>query len=352
MRKPKRLSLPKHFDVIASTPGMRPVVDAIQILRLDDEVLLVDSRYQSNPMISFMAPLLLFTAAFLAYTSPGALHDLQSQWAGRSEVDLFDWVMTPFMIGASLFFVGLIAISQLSLAPSPILFNRKTRTVYGSHRGVVMELDWKNITPITTSGSAVSESGSMTFSNLILVQFEAGQVPSNKTVRRGFTVTTGNLGSGSCVALWAFFRCFMEEAPEKLPPTEVHPSTTSWTARFLQQGPYGDFYIGEPLTIPLRKRRGIPRIHWYITLPVLLFWVGIPFSLWQAWCRPRAHIPAQWIPPTPAGPNPFNVIVADANDLRIQKRAAALVVLWTLACACTGGWIYWSVVQWFINFGK
>lgn len=352
MSKPKRLSLPKCFDVITHTPGVPPAADAIQILRMDDEVLMIDARYQSNPFISFMTPVLLLSVFLGVYfVIPWSLRHLAAQWAGHTEFDLLVWVMFLLMIGGAFLIGGGVGMTLFSRAPSPILFNRKTRKVYGSHRGVVMELKWKDITPITTSASAVSESGSMTFSNLILVEFEPGQPPSKRTVRKGFTVTTGNLGSGSCVALWEFFRCFMEEAPEKLPPTEVHPSITSWTARFLQQGPYGDFYIGEPLTIPLRERKGIPRIHWYITLPVLLFWVGIPFSLWQAWCRPRAQIPAQWIPPTPVSPNPFNVIVADENDLRLQKRAATLVVLWMMACAGTGAWIYWSVIQWFIHFG-
>ncbi|WP_374600172.1 DUF6708 domain-containing protein [Niveibacterium sp.] len=347
MSVPKRLSLPKHFDVITRTSDVRPSADTVQILRLDDEVLLADPRYQSNPFISFMTPWILIGVGVAAAIAPKLL----SSAAGGANFGLITWVGCVLAVGAMFFSVGFVGMTLFSRAPSPILFNRKTRKVYGSHRGVVMELKWKDITPITTSASAVSESGSMTFSNLILVEFEPGQPPSKKTVRKGFTVTTGNLGSGSCVALWEFFRCFMEEAPEKLPPTEVHPSITSWTARFLQQGPYGDFYIGEPLTIPLRERKGIPRIHWYITLPVLLFWVGIPFSLWQAWCRPRAQIPAQWIPPTPVSPNPFNVIVADENDLRLQKRAATLMVLWMMACAGTGAWIYWSVIQWFIHFG-
>lgn len=344
-------SLPLHFDIIDRKQNVEPAVDGVQIMRLDEDVLLLDPRYQSNPMLTFGTALLCFGLYFGAWMTPSFLAKTRVQGIGIAGYSLAAWA---FFLLCGVFFVAMCAyvLSTLfSRTASPILFNRKTRKVYGSFRGEVMEFDWKDISAVTTQGTAVSETGSMTFTNLYLVNFVKSSLPRNQRYWRGFIVTTGGLGSGSAAALYAFMCAFMEGEPDKLPPTEIHPSNTSWTNRFLQQGPYGDFHSGEPLTLPLRARKGIPPINPFVTILVICFWIGIPFSLWQAWIRPRTKIPEKWMPPPATGPNPFKLILSDANDEWLQKKAAVLVILWSITCTGTGFWIWYSVVMWFRNFG-
>lgn len=347
MRMLKHLTLPKSFDLIPRPEKIAPVADGVQIMRLDEEALLIDPRYQSHPLLTFGTSFLVGGLILGALTAPVFAKLLQAQWNGTDKFDPIAWFGSICMIGGYFLMLGWVYFSMLSRAPSPILFNRKTRKVYGSYRGKVLEFDWKDMQAVTTQ-----ESDPERGANLFLAQFSPGKPPSNKTVQRGFVVTTGNLGSIAPEGLWEFMRCYMEEAPDKLPQVEIHPSNTSWTNRFLLQGPYGDFCSGEPLTMPLRERKGIPQINPFVTLLVACFWIGIPFSLWQTWVRPRTRLPMQWIPPVPQGLNPYDIILPDARDEMLQNRAALIVIAWTIACTGAGFWMWYSVVMWFRNFGQ
>ncbi len=234
-------------------------------------------------------------------------------------------------------------------SPSPLLLDRKARKVYGSFRGNRVEMDWNRVKPAITRGAMANRGGVMTLYNFSLVQFAEGQEPSHKTVECGILLSAGNIGMEPCVALWEFIRTYMDEAPEKLPATEVLPDTGDWTHKWLERGPYGSIYLGLPITTLLRENNGVPRFDFWISVAAWFMAPGMFFSLYDTWLRPQTRLKPEWIPAPPTSPNPYAITVPDNSDRPLREKAAKLVIVWTVSLMFTGCAFWWWIISALVN---
>jgi len=254
-------------------------------------------------------------------------------------------VLVPALLYLLLACCAILYITVIQPSPSPLLLDRKARKVYGSYRGKRVEMDWNRVKPAITRGAMANRGGVMTLYNFSLAQFAAGQEPSNKTVECGILLSAGNIGMEPCVALWEFIHIYMDEAPDKLPATEVSPDTGDWTQKWLERGPYGSIYLGQPIIKLLRENNGVPRFDFWISVAVWFMAPGMFFSLYDTWLRPQIRLKPEWIPALPTTANPYAITIPDNSDRPLREKGARLVILWTVALMVSGCASWWWVIS-------
>ena len=235
-------------------------------------------------------------------------------------------------------------------SPAPIVFNRRTGQVLGSHRGKRVVLDWKRVRPVLTRAK-VMYSGAQTHYHLVLMNFDAGQEgPMKKKTGFGMMVATGGAyGGEECRALWEFIRRYMEGKPRDLPPVELTPDTDGWVSKVLDVGPYWEFTEPQNRTMEvLRARKGRPVFpHFWIWALLVLLSLPLLFNLWQIFIRPRVKHPAEWLPAVPTEPSSYATSQPNPEDRAIRRKAAYWVIaLWW--CGAVGlGSVFWiSFMRW------
>ena len=344
--------LPANYFKIDGSVKAEPSSQGTQVLRLDENAAVIDTRQQVHPMVAGMMPWLVVGIFFMCYFLVTGINDLlfphptNEPPAGLVSLTA-DWMML------AMFFYGIATaywlIHMLVIQPSPLLLDRKARKVYGSYRGKLVEMDWNRVKPAITRGTMANRGGVMTLYNFSLAQFAEGQEPSNKTVECGILLSAGNIGMEPCVALWEFIRIYMDEAPEKLPATEVSPDTGDWTQKWLERGPYGGIYVGQPIIKQLRENNGVPRFDFWISVAVWFMAPGMFFSLYDTWLRPQTRLKPEWIPALPTSSNPYAITVPDNSDRPLRKKGARLVMAWTAALLVSGCASWWWIVSALVN---
>ncbi|MFV5213854.1 DUF6708 domain-containing protein [Azonexus caeni] len=342
--------LPANYFRIDGSVKAEPSSRGTQVLRLDENAALIDTRQQAHPMVAGMAPWIIAGIFFMCYFLVTGINDLlfprpTNEPPASLVSHIVDWVMLAmffYVLATACWLVHMLIIQP---SPSPLLLDRKARKVYGSYRGKLVEMDWNRVKPAITRGAMANRGGVMTLYNFSLAQFAAGQEPSNKTVECGILLSSANIGMEPCVALWEFIRIYMDEAPEKLPATEVSPETSDWTQKWLERGPYGSIYLGQPIITLLRENNGVPRFDFWISVAVWFMAPGMFFSLYDTWLRPQIRLKPEWIPALPTDSNPYAITLADDSDRPLREKGARLVILWTVALMVSGCASWWWVIS-------
>lgn len=342
--------LPANYFRIDGSVKAEPSSQGTQVLRLDENAVLIDTRQQAHPMVAGMAPWIVVGIYFMGLVLVTSTHDLlfprptiePEMGLGEKFLlwSLLGGVLYMLLLACWLFFMLIIQPS-----PSPLLLDRNARKVYGSFRGNRVEMDWNRVKPAITRGAMANRGGVMTLYNFNLAQFADGQEPSHKTVECGILLSAGNIGMEPCVALWEFIRTYMDEAPEKLPVTGVLPDTGDWTHKWLERGPYGSIYLGLPMTTLLRENNGVPRFDFWISVAAFFMAPGMFFSLYDTWLRPQTSLKPEWIPAQPTSPNPYAITVPDNSDRPLREKAAKLVILWVATLMVSGCAFWWWIVS-------
>ena len=190
----------------------------------------------------------------------------------------------------------------------------------------------------------------MTLYNLNLVQYAEGKPREVASIERGIQLSTGNAGTIGCMGLWEYIRRYMDEAPEKLPPTEVQPETGDWAQRWLERGVYGGFYADHPMISHLRDHNGVPPLNFWVAFLMFICAPGVLLSFYDAWLRPQTQLDPAWIPASDTAANPYKVIFPTPEDHRLREKAARLVAIWSILLI-GGGCAFWGWMVWWVVAG-
>jgi hypothetical protein len=313
------------------------------IRQLDSNVLIIDANPQVNSAMGFGLFVqligLILMPLFAISMFKESIADLQSQdpntWNSVINIVFALVFIGGWFFGAWLCYMGLIQRS-----PSPVIFNRKTGKIYGSHRGKPVVLDWKLTRPILTR-SKVLYAGAHTVYNLVLMNFDPGQDgPQTKKTGYGIMVATGGAyGAEECRKMWEFFRRYMEESPDRLPPVEITPEGEDWVSKLLDVGPYWEWnrFNGGLTMETLRARKGWPVFSFRNLVSAWAYSLALLVNFWQIFIRPRTKLPASWIPPKSTDPNPYKVSDIHPEDLELRRKAARWVIVeWWIAGVAVG----------------
>ena len=343
--------LPANYFKIDGSVKAEPSSQGTQVLRLDENAALIDTQQQAHPMVAAMAPWIfagiVFSCFFLKFTFTNLLFPKEAMgW----QFDLAIWLLlVPGLIYVIAIGCWLVHMLVIQPSPSPILLDRKARKVYGSFRGQLVEMDWNRVKPAITRGTMVNRGGAITLYHLSLAQFAEGKVPSHKTVECGILLISGHVGMVPCVALWEFIRTYMDEAPEKLPHTEILSSRKDWTYNWLERGPYGAYDFEKPVMATLRNSHGVPMFGFWHAVFVFLMAPGMFFSLYDTWLRPQTRLKPEWIPTQPTSSNPYTITVQDDSDRPLREKGARFVIAWTAALMVSGCAFWWWIISALVN---
>lgn len=342
--------LPANYFKIDGSVKAEPSSQGTQVLRLDENAAVIDTQQQAHPMLAAIMPWLVVSIVFACYVLLTGMNDLLfPRHTNEPPPGLEFYIVNLAIVLGGMYLLAtccwLVYIGVIQPSPSPLLLDRKARKVYGSYRGNRVEMDWNRVKPAITRGAMANRGGVMTLYNFNLAQFAEGQEPSNKTVECGMLLSAGNIGMEPCVALWEFIRTYMNEAPEKLPATDVLPDTGDWTHKWLERGPYGSIYLGQPITTLLRESNGVPRFDFWISVAAWFMAPGMFFSLYDTWLRPQTRLKPEWIPARPTDPNPYAITVPDNSDRPLREKAAKLVILWVATLMVSGCAFWWWIVS-------
>jgi len=346
MRRIPKIKIPASFFEKDGDVDALPQLDGASPRRLDPAALTIDAQPQRNPMLSFFVSAAVASGVFVAVLYAASVSDGFLDRIDGGLAFLW-WVLTIIMLGLVLVLSYFIYIGFLQSSPSPIVFDRKRRKVYGSHRGVAFEMDWARVGPAIVSAPMVMKGGGyMTLYNLNLVQYAEGKPREAASIERGIQLSAGNAGTIGCMGLWEFIRCYMDEDPARLPPTEVQPVAGDWTERWLERGVYGGFYAGHPMIAHLREHGGVPPLHPGVALLMFVCAPGLLLSYYDAWLRPQTRLDPAWIPPVPSEANPYRIITPTQEDRALREKAARLVAVWSVlliggGCACYAALVWW-----------
>lgn len=355
--KGPRMRLDLLWQEVGQPVKEEPCAEVASVLRMDGEALVIDTKAQTGVFMGFGVFVMLFVnIPLVAY----ATVELWRMLAHRlTELDAFDvWIWglialaVPVMLAFSFWFLYL---GLIRPAPSPIIFNRRTRKVCGSHHGRPLELHWDRVRPVLTKGKMYLN-GAQTFYNLVLFQPDTAHDWFNSRIKRGhgLIVTAGHAwGWGTCHQLFEFIRRYMDEEPKqaakRLPAVEIAPAGEGWVGKVLDEGPYYDLTEGGNRMQRLRERNGKPELYASRSLYVAFMGPASLISVLMAFFRRKVQLPPQSWPQATREPCPYSVLPPRPEDMALRRRAAPLVALWLLLTVGSGcafwGWLAWLIVH-------
>ena len=358
MSKTPRMLLTTLWQEVGQPVKEEPSAQVASVLRMDAEALILETNAQNSIFLGLGLFVMLCVGIPLSiFMGLDIWNDLgKSAPSGISQfeylaVNSVFFVLMVIMLGTAAWLVWL---GLVLPAPSPIIFNRKTGKVYGSHRGRALELDWQRVRPVLTKGKLFIN-GAQTFYNLVLFQPESTEHWFKSRSKRGvgLIVTAGHAwGWGTCHQLWEFIRRYMDEDPKqaakRLPLVEIAPPSTGWVGKVLDQGPYHDATEDGKRMQRLRDRNGKPELNAVNTSYVTFMGPGSLMSVFQAFARRAVKLPTEWWPTAASGPNPYQTTPPKAEDQALRLKAAKIVAPWLVATV-GGGCALWFGLAWLIT---
>jgi len=338
-----------------------PSAQVASVLRMDSEALILETNAQSGIFLGLGIFVMFLVVTFFPIMMGEFLPRLfdvteakrisgRDWWIGMA----MDWFIVMFGVVLMYLALWIVNLGLIQPAPSPIIFNRKTGKVYGSHRGRALELDWQRVRPVLTKGKLFIN-GAQTFYNLVLFQPESTEHWFKSRSKRGvgLIVTAGHAwGWGTCHQLWEFIRRYMDEDPKqaakRLPLVEIAPPSTGWVGKVLDQGPYHDATEDGKRMQRLRDRNGKPELNAVNTSYVTFMGPGSLMSVFQAFARRAVKLPTEWWPTPASGPNPYQTTPPKAEDQALRLKAAKIVAPWLVATV-GGGCALWFGLAWLIT---
>ena len=322
------------------------------VRRLDGEALVLDGNPQVSSMIGLGLVQMLLGLAFGPYMTWSMVSGaLQLDGPNRVSILVISLITAVITLGGLCFAAWLCYMGLIQRSPSPIIFNRKTGKVYGSHRGKPLVLDWPRVRPVLTKAK-IMYAGAQTHYHLVLMNFDAGQEgPMKKKTGHGLMVATGGLyGAEQCRELWEFIRRYMEGKPQGVPLVEVTPETDPWVSKVLDTGPYWEFNNpGDRSIETLRGRKGRPVLRWW-QIPFAWFMSpALLINLYQIFVRPRVKLPQAWWPASPTEPNPYQTREPAADDAALRRTAARWVIALWLVLGVGVGCLLWVRLVWWVT---
>ena len=358
MSKAPRMLLTTMWQEVGQPVKEESSAQVASVLRMDSEALILETNAQGTIFMGLgMFVMFIIVPAMCSIFIPEILDEIAKPApSGISQTEMYIVNGVSLLMFSVLIYLS-IWMSWLGLirpAPSPIIFNRKTGKVYGSHRGRALEMDWKQVRPVLTQGVLIA-AGAQRFYNLVLFQPESTHDWFHARSKRGIglIVTAGHAwGWGTCHQLWEFIRRYMDEDPrqaaKRLPAVEITPHSASWISKVLDRGPYYDATPDGDRMQRLRERNGKPEINAINTLYVAFMGPGSLFSLFQAWGRRTVKLPDAWWPQPAKGDNPYQTKPATPEDLLLRKKAARIVAPWLLVTV-GGGCLFWFGFAWWVT---
>jgi hypothetical protein len=336
-----------------------PCVGGAAVQRLDDEVLVLQTNQQVNlqiglGMVGALLGLTFLTFMFFSTGNDGKFvissvyasslnRHLEAYHSSNLDLvllffDSFSFVVFPSLYGLVFWLLNL---SLIQPRPSPVVLNRRTKKVYGSHRGKLVELAWKNITPIITEGPSTASGGVQRSCHLVFAELDPPKNPERRKRRgKGFMVYSHPAwGWAECRGLWEFMRTYMEESPKKLPSVLITPPVRT-VDNLLAEGPYADMnpqaenwaYIQEHG----RAKMGWQAVMYFFCAPFLLF------NALQLFCRRQVKLPETALPPAkPENENAlYKCTKLDEKDSALWLKASRRVAVQLLALMVLGMAMY------------
>lgn len=352
--KGPRMRLDLMWQEVGQPVKEEPSAEVASVLRMDSEALVLDTKPQSGMFIGVMVLGVLAGATMLLYLLVNGRWGSMVYETENTTFAIIDGVLTAFMLGLLGVSAWILRAAFLVPAPSSLIFNRRTRKVYGSHHGRPLELDWDRVRPVLTKGKMYLN-GAQTFYNLVLFQPDTAHDWFNSRIKRGhgLIVTAGHpWGWGTCHQLFEFIRRYMDEDPKqaakRLPAVEIASAIEGWISKVLDEGPYYDLTEGGNRMQRLRERNGRPEFRWGSSLAMVLVGPAALISVLMV-SRRKVQLPQSWWPQATREPSPYPVQQLRPEDVALRRKAAPLVALWLLATVGSGcafwGWLAWLVVH-------
>jgi hypothetical protein len=329
-----------------------PSVGEAAVQRLDDEVLVLQTNQQVNlqiglGMVGVLIGLVSMNAMFFLGDLNGSSMFLKVLHYDPKR-DFAIWVGYLLSFAVLVVLYGLVFwllnLSLIQPRPSPVVLNRRTKKVYGSHRGKLVELEWKNITPIITEGPSTASGGVQRSCHLVFAELDPPKNPERRTRRgKGFMVYSHPAwGWAECRGLWEFMRTYMEESPKKLPSVLITPPVRT-VDNLLAEGPYADMnpqaenwaYIQEHG----RAKMGWQAVMYFFFAPLLVF------NALQLFCRRQVKLPETALPPAkPENETTlYKLTKLDEKDSALWLKASRRVAVQLLALMVLGMAMYIAI---------
>jgi hypothetical protein len=343
-RPAPKLTFTTLWNPIALPVKEAPSVGGAVVQRLDDEVLVLQTNQQVNlhiglGMIGVLLMMVVMSAFifFDKHEESGEFIQLLLKYNAKDGVLIY--AIQLFIFGCVCLqypvTYWLLNLTLFQARPCPVVLNRRTQKAYGSHRGKLVELDWKNITPIITEG-LMALNGVQRSCHLVFAELDPPRNPARRTRKgKGFMVYSHPAwGWSECRGFWEFIRTYMEEKPSKLPPVLITPPVRT-VDNLLAEGPYADFNpIADNWTYIQKNGRakmGWQAVVYFICAPFLLF------NALQLFCRRQVKIPSAALPSVQSNANSaYQLTTLSTDDVALWRKASRRVA-WHLLGLMTLG---------------